>query len=443
MKIVKLAELLLREYALCDNCLGRQFAMLGHGLTNRKRGKALKLALVIEGSRLTNEECEKGEEILLSVANNGFSEIATETLKIFGLYADQRRVECSLCGGIFDSIEDLAENAAKELSKYEFSSFLVGIKADKEAESKEDDFRSKFGIKWGENIRNELSREIGKKIMDKTKKKVDMRRPDILVIINPFKGESFLEIHSLFISGKYRKLVRGIPQSRWICNECRGIGCEKCGGKGQLYPTSIEELMSNPLIEITNGSGIKFHASGREDIDVRTLGSGRPFIIEVKEPQLRNIDLEKLKKRINQGAKGKIEVNYLKFSSKEAVRKLKEEEKVVKIYRAIVEFEQKLNEEDLTKIRDLSNRIISQITPLRVAHRRAVKIRKRYLYELEIKRLEPNIVEMFIRCQGGLYIKELINGDEGRTEPSVTEIVGISVKDIELDVMKVETEAFD
>jgi len=85
--------------------------------------------------------------------------------------------------------------------------------------------------------------------------------------------------------------------------------------------------------------------------------------------------------------------------------------------------------------------VINQLTPQRVAHRRAIKIRKKYLYRLEVKKLKPNLVEMLIRCQGGLYIKELIHGDEGRTSPSVSELMDTPAKCVELDVMDVELEA--
>jgi len=45
---------------------------------------------------------------------------------------------------------------------------------------------------------------------------------------------------------------------------------------------------------------------------------------------------------------------------------------------------------------------------------------------------------MIIRCQGGLYIKELINGDDGRTTPNVSEIGGIPAKCLEIDVISIE-----
>ena len=46
-------------------------------------------------------------------------------------------------------------------------------------------------------------------------------------------------------------------------------------------------------------------------------------------------------------------------------------------------------------------------------------MRKKYIYELKTRKVQPNRAELVLRCQGGLYIKELISGDGGRTKPSV------------------------
>ncbi len=80
---------------------------------------------------------------------------------------------------------------------------------------------------------------------------------------------------------------------------------------------------------------------------------------------------------------------------------------------------------------------IHQQTPLRVLHRRADLVREKYIYEANIKRLAPNRVEMKIRCQGGLYIKELVSGNEGRTVPSIASIINAEAKPLELDVLNV------
>ena len=37
-----------------------------------------------------------------------------------------------------------------------------------------------------------------------------------------------------------------------------------------------------------------FHGMGREDIDALCLGEGRPFVLELSEPRIRDIDLDEL-----------------------------------------------------------------------------------------------------------------------------------------------------
>jgi tRNA pseudouridine synthase 10 len=438
LDIVKVTIALLEKHALCDHCLGRQFALLGYSLSNSDRGKALKLASVLKGSQLVQKNSEAGKTILRSVAVNGFSEIAMKTLQNLGVPIENPEPKCFLCHGAFTRINHYVQNAVNQLSQYDYESFLVGIQVDVTIEEREDVLRSNFSIVWGESIRNELSREIGKRIQAETNKTVNLHRPDILLLINPFRETINLQRNSLFVLGWYKKLARGIPQSRWICNKCRGIGCSRCDWKGQLYPNSVEEYIASPLLEMTKGTRIKLHAAGREDVDVRTLGDGRPFIAEVKEPQFRKIDLLKLKKTINRKAKNQIEVSNLAFSSKEGVKNLKRGEAAVKVYRAIVEFARKLSDDELSQIEQLNNIPINQITPLRVMHRRAIKTRTRYLYKVDVKKLKPNVVELLIRCDGGLYIKELITGDEERTKPSVSSTVGVPTTCLTLDVMKIE-----
>ena len=114
---------LLKECALCDSCLGRQFAMLGHGLTNEERGRALKLACVIEGSRLAKEEKQKGIEALQSLATKGFSEAAAKTLDVAGVEFNKPETKCQLCGDAYLLIDELAKDATKALQEYSMIRF--------------------------------------------------------------------------------------------------------------------------------------------------------------------------------------------------------------------------------------------------------------------------------------------------------------------------------
>lgn len=71
----------------------------------------------------------------------------------------------------------------------------------------------------------------------------------------------------------------------------RGKGCESCNFSGKQYLISVEELISAEFINDAGAKGSKFHGAGREDIDVRMLGNGRPFILELKSPLKRSLDL--------------------------------------------------------------------------------------------------------------------------------------------------------
>ncbi len=444
MEVVEKATALLEQYPLCDYCLGRQFSMLGHGLTNGDRGKAIKRLLVLEGSRLLLEKDEAGETLLRRVAVNGFSEVSFSTLQALGVEVELEETSCYLCGSAFTGLDGLCEKVVERLSSYEFNSFLVGVRAGVRVEDREDELRARFKVIWGESIRSDFSREIGKRVMNAMGKVVVFKRPDILVTINPFTENISLKVNSLFVYGRYRKLVRGIPQAKWVCSQCGGLGCEKCQNTGKLYPDSVEELISQPLLQATAGSDVKIHAAGREDIDARVLGSGRPFIIEIVNPVKRSVNLRFLEKEINSTSEGKIEVEHLEFSSKDLVRKLKAGEGAEKVYRAKVEFEENVSDEALSLLEETMKQIvIYQKTPTRVMHRRAHKLRKRRILKLKVKRLNPILIEMLLRCEGGLYIKEFISGDGGRTSLSVSEATMIPARCVELDVMNVCLEEFN
>jgi tRNA pseudouridine synthase 10 len=81
--------------------------------------------------------------------------------------------------------------------------------------------------------------------------------------------------------------------------------------------------------------------------------------------------------------------------------------------------------------------MIEQRTPLRVVHRRADKIRKRRIRDIEIKNQDEKYLELIIECQGGLYIKELISGDDNRTNPSISSILKSQANCVQLDVLDV------
>lgn len=438
--ILEKAQKMLEKYALCNHCLGRQFALLGYGLDNEKRGEALKLVLTMKAHQLALFENKVGLALLKTLASNGGFDAAVEILQKMGNKKIEKR-SCYLCAEHFDALQTLADCSLGELKSYEYATFLVGVEIPTEIEEREDELRGEFAVKHSESIRNEFSRNIGKRIAEITRKEADYKHPDIVVLVNPFTEHVTRQINPLYIAGRYRKLVRGIPQSKWVCSQCRGKGCPKCNWTGKIYSESVEEIVGAPALEMTEGEDVAFHGAGREDIDARMLGRGRPFVIEVKKPKKRFIDLGGLVEKINEQAVDKIKVSGLRFVGKDMVRRLKKSEAAQKLYRVIVEFDKPVPNEQLLMLeKALTNMTVRQQTPKRVLHRRADLVREKHIYWAEVKKLKPNRAEMRIRCQGGLYIKELITGDEGRTNPNVVEILKIGATPLELDVLGVFVE---
>ncbi|MGQ9529987.1 MAG: tRNA pseudouridine(54/55) synthase Pus10 [Candidatus Bathycorpusculaceae bacterium] len=439
MDVLEKALEMLEKHPLCDHCLGRQFALLGHNIENDERGRAIKLTLTLKAHMLALEKEKEGVKILRILATNAFFKTAAELLqKMKRRISTKFPEKCFLCEDKFKILEKMAEKAIKEADDYEYNSFLVGIELPVAVEEREDEFRAEFNVCYGENIRNEFGRLLGKKIAEKSGKTVNYKKPDLVLLINPFTEKVRLQVNPLYIGGRYKKLVRGIPQSKWFCSNCHGKGCEKCNWTGKMYPESVEEIIAKPFLEVTGGVKASFHASGREDIDARMLGKGRPFIIQIAKPKKRFLDLKKIEDVVNAYAKNKVKISHLHFADKADVRRLKKAESAQKEYYVIIEFENDVSDKDLRLLEEkLTNAIVKQRTPLRVLHRRADLTREKYIYEVKVKKLSSKRVEMKIRCQGGLYVKELVTGDEGRTTPNVSDILKNKATPLKLDVLNV------
>ena len=313
----------------------------------------------------------------------------------------------------------MTKKAESKLRKIDFNNFLVGSKVPEEILNKEEKLWEETGIEYVESIKSEINREIGKKLGFIFNKPTNFKNPDVVALTDFVNNKASLQINSLYILGYYQKLARGIPQSKW--------------GTPGKYKTSVQEMVAKPLMKITHGKGNAFHGMGREDVDARCLG-WRPFVIEITEPEKRFINLKQVQKQINKTKK--IKVNKLKFSDKNTVVRIKSE-KGDKTYRLIVVFDKPVEKKELRKLRALTG-TMSQQTPIRVMHRRADLMRRRIVKEIKYKQINKKKIELTVKTSAGLYIKELVSGDNGRTKPSLSEILGVKATPKELDVIKIE-----
>ncbi len=423
--MLRKAEEILKKYTLCDSCLGRLFGLKGYGLSNSERGKAIKTLLIMDHYKVNEGITDR--ELIIKIAETGFKP-AIELARKEGFEVEIRT--CYLCEGMIDKVKALVGKMIDKLNDYQYESFLVGCRLPRDIIEKEETLWSSFSLKDAESIKNEITRELGKRISEITGKSYSPTSPDVTIIVDLISDELSVYSSPIFIYGRYKKNVRGLPQNPWLHEDKSRI----------KFHTSIEELITEPVIRALRAKSAKFHAAGREDVDVRTLGNGRPFVVEVKSPKIRKIDLSSLENLINKEAEGLIEVKDLKLVNHSYVRAIKALAEIArKTYLAKVTFDRPISEEELAKLESLFKNItVNQRTPLRVLHRRQDRIRKKVVYEVKARKIEDKIAEFEIVCQGGLYVKELIHGDKGRTKPNFTEILGKKVIKIELDVIDIE-----
>jgi len=245
-------------------------------------------------------------------------------------------------------------------------------------------------------------------------------------------------LQKLYVEGRYRKLSRDLPQTVFHCPTCRGNerrrhGCVTCEGFGKLSRDSVQELVTWVLGKAAGTRKAKFHGAGREDVDVRMLGSGRPFVVELVDAKMTAPNLVEVEETINSRNVDRLEVQGLHWAQKDRVRALKEGE-FAKEYRALVEAEGPVSLDPL-EARFGERIVLAQETPTRVAHRRADKVRERWVEYRSATQLDEQRFEVILRTQHGTYVKEAVSGDGGLTRPSIGDILGVPCRCVELDVL--------
>ncbi|MHC1626414.1 MAG: tRNA pseudouridine(54/55) synthase Pus10 [Methanoculleaceae archaeon] len=403
MELMEQVAEILATGPVCDHCLGRFFGKRSFGLSNEDRGRALRTVHHL-------------------ITDTPFSPPGEP---------------CWICGGLCGQFEAWADRVVAALEGIEARTIVIGTKIPPLLAESEEMVWSDLGLTDPEPLKAEINREVGKLVSGKSGLVFDPALPDVVAILDIPHDRVELEIRSLFIRGRYCKYERGIPQTRWFCRACRGEGCEACGYTGKQYPDSVEELIGRTVIPVFRAKDAILHAAGREDIDALMLGTGRPFILEVVEPRIRHADLHRLEELINAGARGRVSVTLEGWATRKEVETLKSD-RLYKKYRILVEFEGQVSIAALQNaLEQLKGACIQQRTPVRVAHRRSDRVRHRRVIDISIRGEEADGYLLEVVGEAGLYIKELVSGDGGRTQPSLSGLVGCGARVVRLDVVEV------
>lgn len=254
---------------------------------------------------------------------------------------------------------------------------------------------------------------------------------------------------AVFIGGRYLKLRRGIPQSPWFLDGQR---------RGE---SSVQEEIARRVLPLLAPDAYTFLSAGREDADVRMLGTGRPFTLEVHNARRGQPDAAAcaaMEAAINAAGTG-VQVRGLRAADAALVSRLKEgEQDKEKSYSALCWVPRALTHADVALLEGSAPLELQQQTPVRVLHRRANMTRARTVLHMRVERPSGTAGEdaaaggagqqgqyflLHMRTEAGTYVKEFITGDMGRTRPSLggllggiqAEIAALDVAEVHMDLL--------
>ncbi|MBM3898120.1 MAG: hypothetical protein FJ358_06330 [Thaumarchaeota archaeon] len=370
--VLQKAEAILSKYTLCNSCLGRQFAP------------------------------RKDEQI----------ELAEQIRKRLGMEEPER---CSLCGGIINEIDSTAEDAIHALREYEFKTFLIGASIPHSIIEKEDSLRAEFKLKGGYSVKVEITSALAKRIGATLKRRYDARNPDVVIVVDPMGKFQTITPRSLFVTARYSKAKRGIPQKRARCYDCNGRGCPTCSWTGFADEPSVESELANYLIRIFGAKKAKFSWIGSEDDKSLVLGTGRPFHAEIIEPKKRSAAAArfctKLKHGIALEGGSVLKERPLPDISFELLTEVN------------IEVAKPVKKADLLKIeKTFKNVDANQYSPNKM------KFLTKRIFALKAEQVSSKRFKATIECEGGTNIKKLVQGNHLEFSPSISEVLGYECK---------------
>lgn len=306
-----------------------------------------------------------------------------------------------------------------------------------------------------------------------SKASLDLKKSLLSWFQNLREEKKCLEVHVIvhrqpfYLRGLYTKARRDVSQTPFYVPEKDEQGrtfMKRLGVTSveeQIVPAvlkaigGVSKLNNNPDGDEVVYGMVKFHASGREDMNVRmTLPpdptenvGGRPFVLEVIDA-LRIPTMDQLKAVVS-------EINHtipdesivivrsdgrtygknpfgvgisscFNFVPDNSFRNLQSDtEGKIKYYgcdcwsEAVIPSSAYLNEK-----LSICPIVLQQRTPVRVLHRRANFARLRHVLSLKATKIDDHYFRLNISTDAGTYVKEFVHGDLGRTVPSVSSLLG-------------------
>lgn len=350
-KVLEDAQLVQKDFSLCDSCLGRLFV---------KR-------LSLSSNQLLGKKIHK---------------------KI-----PKKKSKCYICKDLIDNLDSFHSQISEKIKDFQFNTFLVGAILKPSIVERDDLIRSKYHLKGIDSVKTDISRQLAKKLSQKTKSKIDHLRPELTITVN-FKNNS-IELYSkaVILAGRYTKNSRNLPQKQQPCKDCKGKGCLQCDYHGITEFDSVEGKISKFLFEKFSAKQVKITWIGGEDKTSLVKGKGRPFFAQIINPSKRKIRFPK-----------KIKIDELSISGLKQIPSIpKAPLKFRSKIELLIETEEKLPSSSLKKLGALKN---SQIA----IYEESKRIEKS-IHSIKYSKINPNSYRIQLEIDGGVPIKKFVDSE--------------------------------
>ena len=373
-QITSTANLILKKYDLCDQCLGRLFS------------KQLRLS----SNKLLGKKLHK---------NSTFQS------------------KCYVCKNLFCNLDHFLKLMLDSSSNYTFKTYGIGIMIKPSIVDRDDFLRSQYQLKGIDSVKSDITKELIKLFTKKTHKIMDPFDPEITFTVN-LKDESCqLRSKSITIFGRYVKSKRGYSQKQKSCDNCSGKGCRICDFHGISEFESIEGIISKLIFKKFGGTTAKFTWIGGEDKSSLVLGSGRPFFVKIKNPSKR-------KSKLSDEDFNSVSLLNLKLVHESPKKSLTFHSKIkIKISTKL-----QINSKNLKKLKDLTT------YPITVYEKSGKRYEKK-IFDLTYKKNSSNVFTVIISAEGGFPIKRFVIGDD--VLPNISSVLDTTCMVQEFDFLDI------
>lgn len=331
---------------------------------------------------------------------------------------------CFICRGLFDLIEEIVKEITFLISvknKYEFDSYSLGSSLPAHLFDNEDHFRSLFQLRGEENIKSAFNHAVRNNFEKVLKKPLKIQSPDILINLSISHDLEFsvdFQTRPYYLICRYTK-KKLMHQRKFKCDNCEVRGCKICNlMENNSQKKSIETIIKRHLMDFTSCDNVNFTWMGGEDQNSMVLGKGRFFIAQIINPKKR-----KIKKNII-------------FQEDGIIFKIKEKKDSIKKYSINYISKTKAYVKALSPINNLNLLRLNQLKNSTIKYRNKTKLVQRRIYKISVKRLDEYDFVITFLSDGGLFIKQFIEGKDW-IEPNISSYIDNKCTCIKFDVLDI------